>query len=215
LWVPFELGRPLGPPNNTVFQKRVLTALTKLFEESEGPVLVDFPDDEPESSNEPTVLACPVIYSQTIAEGAETDKLEAAFRREISAMRPWYDMAVAKRKRTTVGISGINLDALGDFIYASAKGKETENPRKDLAPAYTLKYATEDLKAYYIEGITAQPGQEGASSQQLQDWFWDETKAGEVLLELKQVCEASPDQFMNNIGHHYLMPGDIARRKGK
>jgi hypothetical protein len=215
LWVPFELGHPLGPPDNAAFQRRVLMALMKLLEAPAGPLLADFPDDEPESSGEPAILACPVIYSQSPDETAAADKLEAAFRREMMAIRPWYDMAVAKRKRTTVGLSGIELEALGDFIYASAKGREPENPRKDLALAYTVKFAAEDLKAYYIEGITAQPGQEGASGQQLQDWFWDDTRAGEVLLELKQVCEASPDKIMNMVGRHFMVPGKVARRKGK
>jgi hypothetical protein len=215
LWVPFELGHPLGPPNNAAFQRKVLLALIRLFEVPSGPVLVDYPEDAPESSDEPTVLACPVIYTQAENETAETDRQEAAFRREIASLRPWYDMAVAKRKRTTVGLSGIELDALGPFVYAFAKGREPENPRKDLDLPYTVKFAVEDLKAYYIEAITAQPGQEGASGQKLQDWFWDKTKAGEVLLALKQVCEASPDKLMNMIGHHFIAPGSVARRKGK
>jgi hypothetical protein len=214
LWVPFELGRPLGPPNNAPFQKRVLTALLGLFEAPGGPILVDFPDDEPEFSEEPTVLACPVIYTQAVDETTATDKLDAAFHREMNAMRPWYDMSLAKRKRTTVGISGIDLNNLGDFIYAAAKGKEVKNPRKDLAFAYTIKFAAEDLKAYYIEAITSQPGQERASSQTLQNWFWDETKAGKVLLELKKTCEASPDKMLNMMGAHFIVPGNVARRKG-
>jgi hypothetical protein len=215
LWVPFELGHPLGPPNNTAFQRRVLMALIKLLQAPAGPVLADFPDDEPESSEGQGVLACPVPYSQTEDETAGTESLEAAFRREIASLRPWYDMAVSKRKRTTVGLSGLQLEVLGSFIYAAAKGREPENPRKDLALSYMVKFAAEDLKAYYIEAITAQPGQEGASGQKLQDWFWDETKAGEVLLELKQVCEASPDKLMNTIGHHFMVPPKVARRQGK
>jgi hypothetical protein len=214
LWVPFQLGRPLGPPNNPGFQKRVLMALLELLEAPAGPLLADFPDEEPESSDEPTVLACPVIYTQATDETGETDRPAAAFRREMAAIRPWYDMSLAKRRRTTVGISGIGLDALGDFIYAAAKGMEPENPRKDLPLAYTLKFAAEDLKSYYIEAITSQPGQEGASSQTLESWFWDETKAGEVLLELKRVCEASPDKMVNMIGAYFIVPGSVARRKG-
>jgi hypothetical protein len=215
LWVPFELGHPLGPPDNAAFQRRVLTALLGLLTAPAGPLLADFPDDEPESSGEPTVLACPVLFTQSPDETAAGDELEASFRREITALRPWYDLAVAKRKRTTVGLSGIGLEALGDFIYAFARGREPENPRQDLGLAYTVKFAVEDLKAYYIEGITAQPGQERASGQVLQDWFWDETKAGEVLLEVKRVCEASPDKLMNSIGHHFVVPPKVARRKGR
>ena len=54
LWVPFELGRPFGPPNDPAFQKRVfLTALGMLVEDG-GPVrIVDFPDDDPRAQPDP------------------------------------------------------------------------------------------------------------------------------------------------------------------
>lgn len=212
LWVSFELGRPLGAPDDADFQKRVLTAMFNLLEAPAGPVLEDFPEDAPESAAEPAVLSCPVNFARDTEEDA-TDPLLAAFRREITAMRPWYDMAVNKRQRTTVGVSGIDLEALGDFIYAFVKGEEPENPGSEMPLVYTLKQAVEDLKAYYVEGITAQPGQSGASSKKLQDWFWDETAAGKVLLNLKKVCEASPDKSMNMMGGHFLVPGDVARRQ--
>lgn len=212
LWVPFELGHPMGSPNNAAFQRRVLLALLKLLEAPDGPVLEDFPEDAPEGS-EITVLACPVNFAQGIIESGDTDQMQVAFRSEMTAMRPWYDMAVSKRQRTTVGVSGIDLEALGDFIYTFVRGEEPANPRDDISLAYTLKLAVEDLKAYYIEGITAQPGQEGASSQMLKDWFWGETVAGTVLLAVRKVCEASTDETMKMIGAHFIVPGDVVRRQ--
>lgn len=215
LWVPFELGRPMGAPDNAAFQRRVLLALLKLLESPAGPIIEDFPEDEPEAAEELTVLACPVNFSQYLVESEETDQMQVAFHREMVAMRPWYDMSVAKRQRTTVGASGIDLEALGDFLYAFITGEEPENPRDDVALVYTLKLAVEDLKSYYIEGITSQPGQTGASSQMLKDWFWDETVAGKVLLQIKEVCENSTDEQMKMIGGHFIVPGDVARRLGK
>ncbi len=212
LWVPFQLGRPVGPPDDAAFQRRVLLALLKLLEATDVPVLADFPDDEPET-DEITVLACPVDFTRSTEESGVTDPLKAAFHREITAMRPWYDMAVNKRQRTTVGVSGIDLEALGGFIYAFIEGPEPENPRNDIPLSITLKFAIEDLKSYYIEGITAQPGQAGASSRVLQDWFWDETAAGKVLLELKKICEASPDETMSMVGSHFIVPMDVALRQ--
>ena len=212
LWVPFQMGHPLGAPDDPAFQSRALMAVLKLLvAPGPPPVLVDFPEDEPEN-DEITVLACPVNFARSAPEPGETDPLQVAFRREVTAMRPWYDMAVKKRERTTVGVSGIPLEELGDFIYALSRGEEPSNPAKDTPLIYTLKYAVEDLKSYYIEGITAQPGQSSASSKVLQDWFWEETVAGKVLLELKKVCEASDDKTMNMVGAHFVVPGDVARR---
>jgi len=212
LWVPFQMGHPLGAPDDPTFQSRVLMAVLALLE-APGlpPVLADFPEDEPEN-DEIIVLSCPVNFARSAPETGETDPLQVAFRREVTAMRPWYDMAVKKRKRTTVGVSGISLEKLGDFIYALSRGEEPENPIEDTPLVYTLKYAVEDLNSYYIEGITAQPGQSGTSSKVLQDWFWEETVAGKVLLELKKVCEASDDKMMNMVGAHFVVPGDVARR---
>jgi hypothetical protein len=214
LWVPFELGHPLGPPGDAEFQKRVLTALLKLLETPQGPILEDFPEDEPES-DEVTVLSCPVDFTHGIDVSANADEFLNAFHREIIAMRPWYDMAVNKRQRTTVGVSGISLENLGDFIYAFIKGESPENPRSDIPLASTLKFAVEDLKAYYIEGITVQPGQTNASSKILQDWFWNTTVCGKVFLALKKVCEASPDDMMRMMGTYFIVPGEVARSKTK
>lgn len=55
-------------------------------------------------------------------------------------------------------------------------------------------------------------GQAGASSQVLNNWFWEETVAGRVLLALKKVLEASPDKMMSAFGGHFLVPGDVAHR---
>jgi hypothetical protein len=211
LWVPFDLGRPLGPPDNAAFQRRVLLALIGMLESPDGPRLEDFPEDGPETSDEISVLACPVDFTQTTVESGETDQLKAAFRREMTAMRPWYDMAVAKRQRTTVGVSGIDLDGLCDFIYAFIEGTEPDNPRGDIPLAYMLKFAVEDLQSFYIEGVTAQPGQGGASGKVLKDWFWRETAAGKVLLALKKVCEASKDDVMSQMGALFLVPMEVVR----
>lgn len=212
LWVPFEFGRPLGTPNDITFQKRVLLSLLKLFETSGGPILEDFPEDAPGAVDDIIALSCPLYLDENKIDASEADAIQTRFLREIKAMRPWYDMALTKRKRTTLGGSGIDLDSIGGFIYSFIKGPEPENPRKDIDLAYTLKLAVEDLKAYYIEGVTVQPGQEGASSKSLKDWFWDETVAGQILLELANVCEQSPDEMMSMVGSRFIAPGDVISR---
>lgn len=212
--MPFQLGHPLGAPDNPEFQRKVLDAVFALFKAAKGPVLEDFPEDEPENDDIP-VLSCPIRYSQNADENETDDPLLRAFRREVSAMRPWYDTAVSKRGRTTVGVSGIKLEELTDFIYAFAKGKTPEYEHKEYSPGYMLKLAAEDLKSYYIEAVTAQPGQANVSARLLQDWFWDETEAGKVLLSVKKACETSTDKMMNMVAAHFLVPGDVARRQGK
>lgn len=212
--MPFQLGHPLGAPDNPEFQRRVLDAVLHLFKAKAGPSLEDFPEDEPEN-NEITILSCPVRYDNDEPESKDTDPLLKAFRREMTAMRPWYETAVNKRKRTTAGVSGMKLEDLPDYLFPFTKGTVPESPHKGYAPGYMLKLAAEDLKSYYIEAVTAQPGQEDASARALQDWFWDETEAGKVLLAVKKACESSADKMLNMMGAHFLVPGDVARRQGK
>jgi hypothetical protein len=54
LWVPFELGRPFGPPSDPAFQKRVILAALRLLESERGPVVIeDFADDDPRAGPDP------------------------------------------------------------------------------------------------------------------------------------------------------------------
>jgi hypothetical protein len=210
--VPFQLGHPMGTPGDAAFQKRVLRALLDLFNRPEGPIIEDFNEDE-EESDEIVMLSCPVIYSNIETESENKDPLYSALTREIRSMRSWYEASLAKRHRTTVGVSRLALDDLGDFIYSFLKDESPENPRDDVLLPNILKMAVEDLKSYYIEGLTAQPGQEKVSGKKLAEWFWEETVAGKVIWNVKTVCEKSNDRMMAMTAGHMLIPGDIARKK--
>jgi len=71
LWVSFEMGRPLGAPNDPAFQKKVLMALLKTLEAPKGPMIEDFPEDLPEITGEPAVLACPVNFAHDPVDSEE------------------------------------------------------------------------------------------------------------------------------------------------
>jgi len=206
LWVPFELGRPLGAPNDLSFQRRVLLSALSLFDAKTGPVLEDFPDDAPVSGGELTALSCPVNFDQKDVNLSEMDHLCSAFKKEILSMRLWYDLAVQKRGRTTYGVSRIELDNLDDFICSFLKGEVPDNPRDDIDLPYTLNLATDDLKAYYLEAITSQPGQESPSSESLSEWFYNDTLAGKVLYTLRDICKKSEDGLMKILGTVLIIP---------
>lgn len=213
LWVPFELGRPLGVPNDKAFQRKVLLDLLSLFERTDGPFIIDdFQENAPESGGESEVFSCPVSFDDL--SPSDPDNLKTRFIREVLAMRPWYDMAFKKSGRTTVGGSGIEIDSLGEFLYAFIKGELPENPRDDVDISVTLKLAVEDIKSYYIEGITSQPGQESLSSKALNDWFWNETAAGDVLLEIVRVCSKSENELIKMTGSHCIAPIDVVMKRG-
>jgi len=209
VWVPFDFGRPLGIPNDPAFQKKVMLQALKLLEAPSGPILEDFPEEAPDAENEVTVLACPVSFPEEDAGLNETEKLCAAFKEEVLAMRSWYDIAVEKRGRTTVGTSGIGLDDLPGFLCAFARGEEPEVSRTDITLPNILKLAVEDLKAFYFEGITAQPGQSDATHYALAESFWQDTWAGKIIRKIKEATGKSENRQMQIVGRALIVPSRV------
>ena len=82
LWVPFELGRPFGPPGDPAFQRRVLLAALRLLERPDGPVLLeDFPDDDPRRQPDPGWQ--PPALPRRTGEGDAASALEAEVHRDV------------------------------------------------------------------------------------------------------------------------------------
>lgn len=212
--MPFDLGRPLGAPNDAAFQTRVVVAALKLLEKQEAPIIEDYPDDVPEGSPELEGWACPVDLSGEEAELTGTEKLVADFKSEFTKLGTWYDQSLKNRGRTTANTSGVNIDDLPDFISAFLSGDLPDNPREDVPLSFTLKLAAEDLKAYYFESVTAQPG-ETPGAETLADWFWGDTIAGATLLTIKNKCASSDDGLMQIVGNMLIVPGNQMHRKAE
>lgn len=207
LWVPFEFGRPLGAPNNPEFQKRVLLAALKLLESTEGPVVLkDFPEKAPISAEEAVILACPYVPQAEETNLTELEKFCQAFKTEIRSLRPWYDLAILKNERTTVGVSRLSLEEMSDFICSFLTESQPKNPRQDIGLAFELRYAADDLKAYYNEAVTAQPGMGTSDSAVLASWFWKDTVAGKVLMAVREACMKSADKSLQGIAGGAIVP---------
>jgi hypothetical protein len=205
LWVPFDLGRPLGVPNDTEFQKRVLLFVLKLFEESTGPVLKDFPEDAPADKAANVAWASPVNLALKKIDLSDAGALRAAFKKEMVELCSWYDRAVKTQQRTTVGVSGLEMDQIVNFIGAFLDGVPA-NPRKDISLAFSLNFAVDDLKAFYYEAAAAQPGRASPAAAELDDWFWGETAAAKVLFAVKDRCLKNDDKMMQLLGKILLIP---------
>ena len=205
--MPFELGRPLGVPGDAAWQTRVLRGVLELLEAPNGPaVLVDFPYDAPVSSEEQAVLACPVSFPAPVTDLSDTERLRDTLNQEIQELRSWYDMAVTKRDRTTVGVSGLDPEAIGKFVGAFLGSDIPASPQEDMPVLDLFKLAVEDLKAYYFEAVAAQPGQRTASGSELANWLWRETTAGKVLFELQEQWKDSDDSNIKLFSSLLLVP---------
>jgi len=212
LWVPFELGRPLGVPNDKEFQSRVLLTTLQLLESANGPIITDYTEEAAAANGDLTTLACPVNLNIPQEELNDTDKLINAFKEEITGLRPWYDIALEKRDRTTVGASHMGPAEIGNFVSSLISGETPENPREEVAMGFSINLAIDDLRAYYSEAITAQPGQESPSSEMINKWFWTETAASAAIYALRDTCRNSGDGFLKIVGNALLIPVEYAKR---
>ena len=202
LWVPFELGRPLGAPNEPDFHRRVLGALLDLLAETRGPVLRDFTEEAPAAdSADMEGMVCPVSFASP-RKNDETvcDRV----RREISALEPWYELSRQRRGRTTYGATGLEVAALLSFFSAWLSGETPPSPIAGQGVATALKLASEDLKAFYLEALQAQSS--AKPSRVLYDWFWTEASAGAMLVTIRDIGLRSGDRAVRDTAANNLVP---------
>ena len=96
LWVPFELGRPLGAPGDATFQSRVLRAVLTLLESSDGPVILEeYGEEAPAviADEEGVGWACPVNLPPLPVDLEAGAGYRAALLDEVQRLTPWYEVA--------------------------------------------------------------------------------------------------------------------------
>jgi hypothetical protein len=210
LWVPFELGRPFGPPNDPAFQKRVILAALQLLDRESGPVIIeDFPDDDPRAQPDP---AWHPPFSPVAAVDGSPETLAAQLEAEIPLLRGAHDRWLSQHSRTTVGLSGLSMADCGRYVADWVHGKAPPSPRDGFSAPLMLRFAVDDVKAYYLEGGAAGAGK--PSSRQLGDWFWNETAAGEAIHALREACLASPDERLKLIAGNFMVSAARVRGAG-
>ena len=212
LWVPFELGRPLGPPNDASFQKDVLSTALNLLTAMPGPVLLeDYPRDDPTAIDIATWRPPFDIVAQEF-DLSDHARLHAALVDEVRAVAASYQRFVAANRRTTFGISGMEIEACAGYLAAFLATAAPVNPIPSVSPVQALRWAVDDVKAYYLEAMAAAPGI--PASRQVQGWFWDRTLAARTIIALRKKLLASEDKQSQAIGRMSLVPGVQALRLG-
>ena len=210
LWVPFELGRPFGPPSDPRFQKRVVLAALRLLEREKGPVVIgDFPDDDPRERPDPSWQ--PPLARAQLGE-APADTIADALGKEIGGLHKAYHKFAVRHGRTLVGLSGLSVAEAGRYIGTWLRGVTPNSPNPEMSAPLTLRFAVDDVKAYYFEAALA--GAAKPSSRQLADWFWNDTAAGLALFALRKAHLSSPDERLKAIAGLFLVPGARAPTAG-
>ncbi len=95
-------------------------------------------------------------------------------------------------------------EQISDLFEGFIEGKEHGN-EDDVKLSDLLRMATEDIKAFYFEAISAQPGQP-TDVQSLSEWFWGKTYAAQVINEVRKTCLQSDAKDMLLAGKLLLIP---------
>jgi hypothetical protein len=205
LWVPFELGRPFGPPSDPVFQRRVLLTALRLLEGEEGPVVIeDFAGDDPRARPD-QAWHSPVLPATS---GDLGERLVAELALLQDAHRNW----IAQHGRTTVGLSGLAILAAGYYVAEWVLGKSPPSPREGYSAPLLMRFAVDDVKAYCLEAAAA--GTARPSSRQLGDWLWNDSATGAALHALREICLASDDERVKLIAGNFIVPAARVRAGG-
>ncbi len=189
LWVPFPLGRPLGPPNRPDIQLDVLRQTLGLVDQPTAPALIDYPDIFYDDISPEEGWSCPVTFP-TVEPKTESESLKAQLRTEAQLLRPWFDEGLRTRGRTTVGTSGKGADSIGEMLeilvtfsldadMAIPDGYDHPMPR-------LLRYLTADIRAFYSEAAISKPGARFPDPNDLEEWFFLETVAGDVIYQVRE-----------------------------
>ncbi len=189
----------------------MLIQVLRLLEHPSGPVLEDYSRDAEGVDTETTPMACPVNFSTAPPVSMDGETLLQNFRAEVATMQTWHALACEKSGRSTSGLSGLDLHQLAefftDFITNTLEKPEVHGQRlSDM-----LRIAAEDLRTYYFEGVSAQPGQ-STNPRALADWFWGQTCAARVINEVRKICMTREEKDMRLAGKLLLIPRNQMHR---
>jgi len=176
-------------------------------------VLEDYPEDVPATAKATAEdMAGMVCEIELPPPPSDENDLTQALIDEIGRMRPWYELAVNQRGRTTVGLSELSIEDAARYLMAFVENPGTQSRRDDLDAGPLLKLACEDLKAFYGEAMSMQPGM--TSSEAVEHWLWNETTLGRAFWTFRESNTAHPDSYTRYFAQRTLIPDRQIHFKG-
>ncbi len=202
LFVPFELGRPIGNPNDEKRQKNVLvTALELLQQNGPVPVLADYPEFTSYRLERNLQLPFELPDSSGSVDAN-------ALLREFEVVHPAYTQAKVDNRRTTFGNSNFSAEKLISIIGRLLEGTADTDARLS---SDVIRFLVDDLKTLYLEAACL--GQKNLTSTQLNNWFWCHTMAARAIIKLRSEFLASEDKNRRLISS-VMVPGEWLSKLG-
>ena len=188
----FPLGRPLGKPGDPEFQHDVLARAFALLDAPSGPVLESHPEVIEESTD---AVSC------QIPPAFDADASPAVS--EARGIRKAYDRIVERRGVTTVG-RAIDADTVPAALEALERVVGGTPLKEANLPGKNTVAVCHDIRTYYEEAAIELADGPVAGGRAIENWFFDETEAGKVVLAARAALsdQGAPFPFW-----FYMAPG--------
>ena len=118
---------------------------------------------------------------------------------EINQLQALHQKMQANTGRTTVGISRLSIDQAAEYLLRLNNNDPQPSPHNDMSALALMRFASDDVKAFYLEAASANGGK--PSSHQLLNWFWNKTRAGQLMRDLREAALASGDSKRELVGN--------------
>ncbi|MDP2399466.1 MAG: hypothetical protein Q8M53_14050 [Burkholderiales bacterium] len=209
LHVPFQFGRPFGAPDSPDFQRRVLTAALRLLERCDGPLIEDFPESAPDvatdTPDDQQGWVCPVNFSGPKVAPDSPEAFRQRLHQEIVLLQPWYEESVRRQKgRRLDGLTTLSPRQIADHLFSYLHNQGIPSFVTGEPMARAIKLCADDLKHYYYQAALARPGR--ATGIAVDNWFFGDTAAGRLHIELRRLLKAMDDPALRRIGEMNLVP---------
>jgi hypothetical protein len=174
--VNFPLGRPLGRPNDAVFQTEVLKHALSMLDAPSGPVWREFPHAVADADVDEQVSCAlpPRLNPQELPAVDEAQALQSAYRRTVEA----------NGGRTNFG-RVLNHESLLDALRALDRIANHGVMWNEAGlPSDTIQ-TTIDIRAYYIEAamsLVEDVREAVASAWGFERWFYRQTETGKLVV---------------------------------
>jgi hypothetical protein len=209
LHVPFQFGRPFGAPDSADFQRRVLTAALRLLDRCDGPLIEDFsetaPDVPPNMQDDKQDWVCPVNFSGPKFDPDSPEAYRQRLHQEIALLRPWYEESVRRQKgRRLDGLTALSPEQIADHLVSYLHDQQVPSFVTGESMARAIKLCADDLKHYYYQAALARPGR--ATGIAVDNWFFGNTAAGQLHIELRGLLKTMDDPALRRVGEMNLVP---------
>ncbi len=137
--------------------------------------------------------------------GSAADRLIEGLQQELFTMQTWHAQACGPATPSTPGLSGRSVMQIKELFADFINGRIETQTIGDQEVSDLLRFASEDLKAFYFMAVSTQPGQ-STDPKVLADWFWGKTCAAACINEVRKACLKREAGDMQLTGKLLLIP---------